>query len=174
MTNEPEQPKGGDDHERTDAAFEAIVSSLRDEHLREEQGSGDAPWPAAEGSEQPDDEPAPGTREPRPSRMGSDWSGWEDVIPDDVEEPEELDEDEGHHFVPPTPPPIPRGDRVIRWAWAGALGAPALLALFFVLGWTISELMGLALVAMFLTGFGTLIARMRPTRSDDGDDGAVV
>jgi len=170
VTNEPEQQKG-DDHERTDAAFEAIVSSLRDE-----QAPGPSPWPDAENAEQPGDESATEPREPRPSRMGSDWSGWEDVIPEDVEEPEELDdvEDEGHHFVPPTPPPIPRGDRVIRWAWAGALGAPALLALFFVLGWTITDLIGLGLVAMFLTGFGTLIARMRPARSEDGDDGAVV
>ena len=169
MTKDPEGQQGGDDHERTDAAFEAIVSSLRDE-----KASGATPWPEAEGFEQAEDEPAPTTPEPRPSRMGSDWTGWEDLTPEEVEEPEELDEDEGHHFVPPTPPPIPHGDRIIRWAWAGALGAPALLAVFFVLGWTISDLMGLALVAIFLTGFGTLIARMRPGRSDDSDDGAVV
>lgn len=80
------------------------------------------------------------------------------------------------HFVPPAPPPVPRGDAVSRWAWAGALGAPVF---FFVVALTGIRLHGWMLllgVAAFVGGFVTLVARMkdRPGDGHGPDDGAVV
>ncbi|WP_308416637.1 hypothetical protein [Streptomyces sp. AJS327] len=99
--------------------------------------------------------PAPGPR---------DWSPAED-------------DDEGH-FVPPEPPPVPRGDATTTFAWIAALGGPLLLfgsIVFQVeLVWWIVTLG----VGGFLGGFGTLVARMRDGRDDDDWDdpgrGAVV
>lgn len=82
-----------------------------------------------------------------------------------------LDDDvEG--FVPPEPPPLPRGDLVSRLAWGGALGAPLFL-LIAALFWRDAPewLVGAAVVA-FVAGFVALVVRM-PDRSDD-EDGAVV
>lgn len=82
-----------------------------------------------------------------------------------------LDDEE--RFVPPEPPPLPRGDRISRLAWAGVLGAPLffLLAALFWRGaptWLV-----VAAVGAFVAGFVTLVVRM-PDRDDNGDDGAVV
>ncbi len=84
-----------------------------------------------------------------------------------------LDDDEDDGFVPPEPPPLPRGDLVSTVAWVSALGAPLFLLLA-ALFWRSapSMLVGAAVVA-FIAGFVTLVVRM-PDRSDDGDDGAVV
>ncbi|HEX5535113.1 MAG TPA: hypothetical protein VFX33_15340 [Actinomycetales bacterium] len=82
-----------------------------------------------------------------------------------------LDDEE--RFVPPEPPPLPRGDTVSRLAWAGVLGAPLffLLAALFWHGAPTWLVVGA--VGAFVAGFVTLIVRM-PDRDDDGDDGAVV
>ncbi|WP_461030823.1 hypothetical protein, partial [Streptomyces sparsus] len=85
---------------------------------------------------------------------------------------------EDDHFVPPDPPPPPRGDTVTRFAWFAVLGGPALLfgTVLFQLDmtWWITTLG----IGGFLGGFGTLVARMRDGRDDDGFDdpgrGAVV
>ncbi len=81
--------------------------------------------------------------------------------------------DEEERFVPPEPPPLPRGDTVSRLAWAGVLGAPLffLLAALFWHGAPTWLVVGA--VGAFVAGFVTLIVRM-PDRDDDGDDGAVV
>ncbi|MDK1475555.1 hypothetical protein QNO07_19390 [Streptomyces sp. 549] len=86
--------------------------------------------------------------------------------------------EEDDHFVPPDPPPPPRGDTVTRFAWLAVLGGPALLfgTVLFQLDmtWWITTLG----IGGFLGGFGTLVARMRDGREDDGFDdpgrGAVV
>jgi hypothetical protein len=82
-----------------------------------------------------------------------------------------LDDEE--RFVPPEPPPLPRGDTVSRLAWAGVLGAPLffLIAALFWHGAPTWLVVGA--VGAFVAGFVTLIVRM-PDRDDDGDDGAVV
>lgn len=80
------------------------------------------------------------------------------------------------HYVPPPPPPLPRGDRVTRWAWAALLGSPLLLIAAGLVGLRIEGGAALLLVAAFIGGFVTLVARMkdRPGRDEDPDDGAVV
>lgn len=166
--DDPDDPTGTDDPAAIDEAFEAIVSGIR--HAEQPP---DVPlWPVAE-----DDEPSAA---PAPApQLGSSWSGWEDIaLPAPTEELDDVDDsdDDDAPFVPPTPPPIPKGDPVLRWAWAGALGAPVLAVVLAIVGWDFDGLVGLGLVAAFLTGFGTLIYRMRtgPDDLDTPDDGAVV
>jgi hypothetical protein len=95
-----------------------------------------------------------------------------DAFIDELLEPGELESDTYH---PPEPPPIPRpSDTIARFAWAGALGGPALLVVttVFSLGTFIAGIGVLASVA----GFITLVARMedRGSADDRPDGGAVV
>lgn len=86
------------------------------------------------------------------------------------------DPDEGH-YVPPEPPPLPRGDTTAKFAWIAVLGGPALLlfdAFFWreIAGWP--AWVGLS---AFLGGFATLVARMKDRDEDEPPDphgGAVV
>lgn len=77
-------------------------------------------------------------------------------------------------FVPPEPPPLPRGDLVSRLAWAGVLGSP-LFFLLCALVWR-DVPRGLVVVAIlaFVGGFVTLVARLPSARDDGWDDGAVL
>jgi hypothetical protein len=93
------------------------------------------------------------------------------------------DADEGlpdptDHFVPPEPPPIPRGTPARRLAWAGLLGSPvALLVAVFVhmlTGWVVPTLLTLGVAAAFVGGFVFLVATMPRDRGDGWDDGAVL
>lgn len=78
------------------------------------------------------------------------------------------------HFIPPDPPPIPRGDRITRWAWTGLIAAPSILLLSSLIDWSPpTEFMALV-VGGFIAGFVTLVARMRGRNPHDPDDGAVV
>ncbi len=168
MTNTPESGEPEEPPPDLDAAFDAIVAGIR-----HGERPPDVPhWPAAEDGGEPEDDGA----ETPSTTLGSQWSGWEDVAVTPPEAPELHDPADHEHYVPPPPPPVPRGDRTIRWAWAGAAGAPAAALLLAVLGWDFSGLIGLLLVAAFLGGFVTLISRLREgPRTDDGpDDGAVV
>jgi hypothetical protein len=82
------------------------------------------------------------------------------------------------HFVPPEPPPIPRGTPARRLAWAGLLGSPValLLAVFvhMLTGWVVPTLFTLGVAAAFVGGFSFLVATMPRDRGDDWDDGAVL
>lgn len=90
---------------------------------------------------------------------------------DRVQEPDEPDED---RFVPPEPPPLPRGDFLTTFAWVCVLGGPLFL-LFAALAWTdIPGILIVAGVAAFIGGFVALVARMPNEHPDDPDDGAVV
>jgi hypothetical protein len=83
--------------------------------------------------------------------------------------------DEGH-FVPPPPPPLPVVEPRRKLAWLGLFGAPALMLLGVVLGWTFPSWVSAVLVASFVGGFIYLVATMPRRRPGDwsGDDGAVV
>ena len=80
---------------------------------------------------------------------------------------------EEERYIPPDPPPLPRGDLISRLAWAGALGGPIFL-LVAVIAWrTAPQLLLMLAIVAFVAGFVTLVARMPQHRDDDGD-GAVV
>lgn len=88
---------------------------------------------------------------------------------------QELDEpQESERYVPPEPPPLPRGDLVSRLAWAGVLGGPVLLLLATVFWTAMPQWMLLCSLAAFVGGFVTLVSRMPSRPPDDPDDGAVV
>ena len=114
------------------------------------------PHPASGRPHSGTDSPAP----PGPPAPGPrDWAA--------ADEP-----DEG--FVPPEPPPLPRGDLVSRLAWAGVLLGPAFLLLS-ALVWDDAGPLPLALATLaFVGGFITLVARMPARRDDEDDDGAVL
>lgn len=86
------------------------------------------------------------------------------------------EEDEGH-FVPPEPPPLPRGDTTSRFAWLAVLGGPLLLVLTVLFQQDVTWWIATLGIGGFLGGFATLVARMRDDDDDDFDDpgrGAVV
>jgi hypothetical protein len=109
--------------------------------------------------------PAPGPPAPGPPAPGPPAPGPRDW--DAVDEPEEG-------YVPPEPPPLPRGDLVSRLAWAGVLLGPAFLLLSALL-WDGAGPLPLGVAALaFIGGFVTLVARLPARRDDEDDDGAVV
>lgn len=79
-------------------------------------------------------------------------------------------------YQPPPPPPLPAVDGITRAAWSGVLGAPALLLLVTVAGVELPGGVVLLVLAAFVGGFVTLVARMkdRPPTDSGPDDGAVV
>jgi hypothetical protein len=82
--------------------------------------------------------------------------------------------DEGH-YVPPEPPPVPRGTPARRLAWLGLFGAPLAMLAAVVFGWVFPAWLVLMLVVAFVGGFIFLVATMPRDRDDwSGDDGAVV
>lgn len=78
-------------------------------------------------------------------------------------------------FVPPEPPPLPRGDLVTRLLWLGAIGGPLFLVIAAIAWRDAPQVLILGAVAAFAAGFVTLVVRMPRERGpDDDDDGAVV
>jgi hypothetical protein len=85
--------------------------------------------------------------------------------------------DDEEHFIPPTPPPLPKLDPVTKGAWAALFGGPIYLVVATAAGWQVSGLAAFCAVAAFVAGFAILVLRMHepgPGGPDDGDDGAVV
>jgi hypothetical protein len=81
------------------------------------------------------------------------------------------------HFIPPTPPPLPKLDSITKGAWAALFGGPGYLVVATAVGWSVSGIAAFCAVAAFITGFALLVLRMNepgPGGPDDGDDGAVV
>ena len=77
------------------------------------------------------------------------------------------------HFIPPEPPPVPRGTPARRLAWCGLFLPPLLMLCAVIFGWTYPGWVSLGLVAAFVGGFVFLVATM-PRDGDGRGDGAVV
>jgi hypothetical protein len=159
----PEEPQGssgveGEGKYDEDALWAEIIANYGD---RPEMGSAEEPA-----------EP----REPRRTKNVFDRSFIEATTQpaQELNSPASWD-DEGH-FVPPPPPPLPAVEPRRKAAWIGLFGAPALMLLGIVLGWTFPSWVSALLVAGFVGGFVYLVATMPRHRPDDwsGDDGAVV
>jgi hypothetical protein len=140
-----------------EAAWRSIVEHYGDRVEIED----DAP-PAAE-------EPAP----PAPTSSLFDRSFLDAQQPRTEPEPQAWS-DEGH-FVPPEPPPVPRGTPARRLAWLGLFGAPLAMLAAVVFGLVFPPWLILLLVVAFVGGFVFLVATMSRDHDDwSGDDGAVV
>jgi hypothetical protein len=90
---------------------------------------------------------------------------------------EPAPEDDGEHFVPPPPLPLPKLDPVTKGAWAALFGGPGYLVVATAAGWSVPGIAAFCAVAAFVTGFAILVLRMNDPGSggpDDDDDGAVV
>jgi hypothetical protein len=77
-------------------------------------------------------------------------------------------------FVPPEPPPLPRGDLVSRLAWAGVLGSPLFFLLCALVWRDVPRGLVVAAILAFVGGFVTLVVRLPSSRDDGWDDGAVL
>jgi hypothetical protein len=77
-------------------------------------------------------------------------------------------------YVPPEPPPLPRGDLITRLLWGCAIGGPLFLLIAAIAWRDAPRMLILAAVAAFVGGFVMLVVRMPHDREDDDDDGAVV
>ena len=84
-------------------------------------------------------------------------------------------EDEGH-FVPPTPPPLPRPTPLRLAAWIAVLLGPVIMTVVAALGWWVPEVVTTVLVIGFVAGVVYLIATMGAGPRDPygPDNGAVV
>jgi hypothetical protein len=88
--------------------------------------------------------------------------------------------DDGEHFIPPAPPPLPKLDPLAKGAWVALFGGPGYLVVATAAGWSVSGFAAFCAVAAFVAGFTILVLRMNepdprgPGGPDDGDDGAVV
>lgn len=92
----------------------------------------------------------------------------------DVERHDRRRTDDHDHFVPPEPPPVPRGTPARRLAWAGLFAPPVLLILAVVFSWTLPTWLSMLLVAGFVGGFVFLVMTMPRDGGDGWGDGAVV
>jgi hypothetical protein len=98
-------------------------------------------------------------------------------VPADGAPADRAPADDEEHFIPPTPPPLPKLDPVAKGAWAALFGGPGYLIVATAAGWQVSGLAAFCAVAAFVAGFAILVLRMHepgPGGPDDGDDGAVV
>lgn len=93
---------------------------------------------------------------------------------DDLERHNRRRTDDHDHFVPPEPPPVPRGTPARRLAWAGLFAPPVLLILAVVFSWTLPTWLSMLLVAGFVGGFVFLVMTMPRDGGDGWGDGAVV
>lgn len=84
------------------------------------------------------------------------------------------DHDQEAHFVPPSPPPLPRTDLITRLAWLCVLGTPVFFLLAVIVGRPVSGLLGALGAGAFIGGFVLLVLRLRGHDPYDPDDGAVV
>lgn len=138
---------------------------------RTAQPTGVPVWPAAEDVDAPENGDASSAVAAGGAQEtdGLDYvAGYDDydVVPDDPED----------HFVPPDPPLPPRSDTVTRYGWALLLGGLGLLVVPVLLGWSLGSGWGLIGILAVISGFGTLVYRMKDSPPTDSgpDDGAVV
>ncbi len=145
----------------------------------------------------PDDE-TPGGQDDLSGGVSADEAAWRSIIDNYGDRPEIADEPEieipgsprgafpeeepepqepvdvEEHFVPPTPPPLPRPEPRRLLAWLGLFGVPAFVLLALMTGLNLPNWLGLILMVWFVGGFVYLVASMRPGAGDDYDDGAVL
>jgi hypothetical protein len=136
----------------------------------------DARWPAAEDIDPDDDAEEDVDSDDADSHVTTTRpavAGLSPSMPAPEAEPARPVPDD-EHFVPPTPPPLPRTDLITMLAWVGVLGTPFLFIVLVLFGRTLSGLPGLAAAGAFIGGFAVLVTRLRGHDPRGPDNGAVV
>lgn len=82
--------------------------------------------------------------------------------------------DDDEHFVPAPPPPLPAGTPVLRLAWLGVLGGPAVLLGCAMTGVQLPTAVAVAAGLSFLGGFATLVWLLPDQRDDESGNGAQI
>ncbi|HYJ68629.1 MAG TPA: hypothetical protein VEX15_13315 [Nocardioidaceae bacterium] len=162
--------------EDVDAAFARLVAGYdTDPDAPADGDDEERPWPAAEDVHEPADPHPPPGEPPEADEPDIPIGAGLVISSTDPLNTEATWEDEGH-FVPPSPPPIPRLEPLMLLAWVGVLGSIAVAVFATLVGWVIPRLLLLAMVVGFIGGIVVLIARISrdPTDPDHPDDGAVV
>lgn len=120
------------------------------------------------------DEPAATEPEPEKPASTAPFGGRFGNLTEGLGENDDVFTAEEESFEPPPPPPVPRATPDRMAAWLGVFGSPAILLTAVILGITLPTLIGYALVAAFVGGFGYLVFRMPRGPRDPWDDGAQV
>ncbi|HYO38186.1 MAG TPA: hypothetical protein VER39_00865 [Nocardioidaceae bacterium] len=161
-----------------DAAWRAIVANYGDRaSLDGTVADPPTPTPAAPDEGPTVDAPSGGVdAPPAPTPFDRSYLDAVDARRTSDRQPAESGDDQWpeEHFVPPEPPPVPRGTPARRLAWAGLFAPPLLMILAVVLRWTPPALLTMALVAAFVGGFVYLVCTMPRDGGDGWGDGAVV
>lgn len=173
--SDEQRPEGSEGRGPLDveAAFADIVAHW-DDTSRTPVGS----WPAQEdiapiiiGDDLTDDEDK--RADPGPGASASSYD--EPVVPTDWAPRPDSPVEEVERFVPPDPPPLPRGDLVGWLAWTAVIGGPLFLLLASQVWTDIGRIWIMLAVLAFIGGFAAIVARLPNSRNDDDtDDGAVV
>ena len=90
------------------------------------------------------------------------------------DDPDERDDWDDEHFVPPPPPPLPHPPPVRLAAWLGVFGAPAVLLVAMVLALPLPGWISKGLIGWFVVGFLYLVFHMDRGPRDPWDNGARV
>ena len=160
----------GDDS-RTELAWREIVENFGERAVLPD----DEPTGAAAGVVDPPigaGDRSGGVTEDAGPGMAED-AGLEMAEEDDVDVVDEVAEVD--RFRPPTPPPLPRPRTWQRGvAWAGLFVAPLLALVIALFSIYVTPLVGWALLAWFVGGFGYLVREMPRSPRDPWDDGSRV
>lgn len=161
----------GDDS-RTELAWREIVENYGERVLPDDlDQAGEDDRPAAERPQAPHPEGATVLEhddvEPDQGTVPDDVP---DAVPDPVDAVAEVD-----RFRPPEPPPLPRPRTWQRGvAWSGVFVAPVIALVIALFSIYVTPLLGWALVAWFVGGFGYLVSEMPRSPRDPWDDGSRV
>jgi hypothetical protein len=77
-------------------------------------------------------------------------------------------------YIPPEPPPIPRGTKGQRLSWVVLVLGPIYLIFQGATGWGLGPLGNLVTIIGIVASFVYLLSTLRDSRDEDEDDGAVV
>jgi hypothetical protein len=142
-------------------------------------GPGGAPGPVPPGPPVRPADPVPESEAAAPSTRPTERHdlfdrSYLDAVESDDERRDRRHTDGHDHFVPPEPPPIPRGTPARRLAWFGLFAPPVLMILAVVVGWAFPAWLAMLMVAAFVGGFVFLVLTMPRDGEDGRGDGAVV
>ncbi|MEE1942469.1 hypothetical protein V1L54_24215 [Streptomyces sp. TRM 70361] len=172
MTKGPGGEKTGETGETESTADAGDAGDAGEKEPGGDRGDGTEPGDGDRGG----DDGAAGDPPVRSLTVYAAGSGPRDWSPAEPSDGTPGEDGEGH-FVPPEPPPLPRGDTTSRFAWLAVLGGPLLLVLTVLFQQEVTWWITTLGVGGFLGGFATLVMRMRDDEDDGFDDpgrGAVV
>jgi hypothetical protein len=149
-----------------DEVWRQIIASFNE---KAEDPSAEQPWPDRENV---------AVEEPvRTDTKDAARDDAEDGAADDAGQPRAAPpEEDGDHYIPPLPPPLPKPDSLTKAAWLALFGGPAYLLLAALFTWPMDGWIVFVAVAAFIGGFVALVVRMGdgPPHDSGWDDGAVI